>query len=584
MTRTQTFLLLIERKRRWLLLAQLATLHLVLMQDIAQPFARTLLVVHIGLFMLWQPLVRAERRLGWAGLLAVLGAISFMAAWANAWLMIGWVMLLAGIVGGKVFFSDSRAMRMFYLLALAYLVLALLLLLAPKIIPRPFPLPDPIELLVRFGLPAMFAAMMLLPMRGDEAEHAEVIDFVYSSFVFLLLAVLVLGTLALMLLTDRGYVEALAVTVTAIAAVLLFLAWAWNPRAGFSGLGLVFSRYVLSVGLPFEDWMRDLTELAARESDPDSFVEQACRSFGRLAGVSGVRWQTETRESQFGKDAGHGFPFHHGALAVTLYAPHHPGPALVWHVHLLVQVLGEFHLAKLRSRQVQQLSYLQAVHETGARLTHDVKNLLQSLNALVFAAEREGDEVSPQFRALLRRQLPVISQRLQQTLEKLKQPAPELQSESEASRWWREVQRRCVQPNVRLFAIGLRDGVRVPAGLFDSALENLLENALRKQAQTPDLAVSVSFDLSQGVALSVCDTGAPIPAAIARDLFHAPVPSEAGLGIGLYQVARQAEWHGYRLSVAANDPGQVCVKLERRADAGVVSDSSVPSAGGQAAG
>ncbi len=566
MTRAQTFLLLIERKRRWLLLAQLATLHLVLMQHIGDPFARTLLVVHIGLFMLWQPLVRAERRIGWPGLIAVLGAIACMAIWVNAWLMIGWVMLLAGIVGGKVFFSDSRAMRLFYLMALAYLVLALLLLLTPQIIPRPFPLPDVIELLAHFGLPAMFALMMLLPVRGDEAEHAEVIDFVYSSFVFLLLAVLVLGTLALMLLTDRGYAEALAVTVTAIAVVLLFLAWAWNPRAGFSGLGLVLSRYVLSVGLPFEDWMRELTELAARESDPDVFAEQACRSFGRFAGVSGVHWKTETRESQYGEDAGHSFTFRHGTLVVNLYTAHNPGPALVWHFHLLVQVLGEFYLAKLRSRQVQHLSYLQAVHETGARLTHDVKNLLQSLNALVFAAEREGDEVTPQFRALLRRQLPVISQRLQQTLEKLKQPAPEVQAQIEASRWWREVQARCVQPNLRLFAIGLREGVRLPAGLFDSTLENLLENALRKQAGTPDLAVSVSFDMTNGVALKVCDNGTPIPQAIARDLFHAPVPSETGLGIGLYQMARQAEWHGYRLAVAANEPGQVCVKLEHRAE------------------
>lgn len=567
MTRAQSFLLLVERKRRWLLLALLAVLHLVLVQDIAQPLARTSLVVHVGLFLLWQPIVRAERRLNWMGLAAIAGGIAAVTMWANTWLLIVWVVLLAGIVGGKVFFSDSRSLRTFYLLALSYLVLALLVLLTPRIVPRPLPLHEVLDPLARFGLPALLGVMALLPARRDEAEHAEVIDFLYSSFVFLLLAVLVLGTLALMLLTDRGYVEALAQTVMALAAVLLFFAWAWNPRAGFSGLGMVFSRYVLSVGLPFEEWMRELTDLAAREPDPDTFVELACASFGRFAGISGGRWQTDSREGQFGSPVGRSFPFRHGAFALTLYATHNPGPALLWHFHLLVQVLGEFHLAKLRARQVQHLSYLQAVHETGARLTHDVKNLLQSLNALVFAAEREGDEVTPAFRALLRRQLPVISQRLQQTLEKLKQPLAEAQTEVEAVLWWKSVEARQFQGRVRLFGIGLREGVRVPGGLFDSALDNLLENALRKQAADPRLEISVSFDLSDGASLSVCDTGAPIPAAIARDLLHAPVPSEAGLGIGLYQVARQAEWYGYRLEVAANDPGQVCFRLTRWRDA-----------------
>jgi len=207
---------------------------------------------------------------------------------------------------------------------------------------------------------------------------------------------------------------------------------------------------------------------------------------------------------------------------------------------------------------------LQAVHETGARLTHDVKNLLQSLNALCFAAEREGDEISPQFHALLRRQLPVISQRLQQTLDKLRQPVPQERQEVPATRWWSEVERQFQHDRVRFFAIGMREEGVLPAGLFNSALENLIENALRKQATLPSLAVSVTLDMTDGVVLSVCDTGAPIPPAIAKDLFRAPVPSESGLGIGLYQVARQAEWYGYRLQVAANDPGQVCIRLEKQ--------------------
>ena len=108
MARIDLFLSLIERNRHWLLFAQLGVLHLVLVQDIASPIARTLLVAHIGLFLLWQPLVRAHTPVGWGGLALTAVMVAAAAFGASVWLLIGWVMLLAAIIGGKVFFSDSQ--------------------------------------------------------------------------------------------------------------------------------------------------------------------------------------------------------------------------------------------------------------------------------------------------------------------------------------------------------------------------------------------------------------------------------------------------------------------------------------------
>jgi len=42
---------------------------------------------------------------------------------------------------------------------------------------------------------------------------------------------------------------------------------------------------------------------------------------------------------------------------------------------------------------------------------------------------------------------------------------------------------------------------------------------------------------------------------------RAPLPSSGGLGIGLYQAARQAEAAGYRLLLEANRDGEVCFAL-----------------------
>jgi hypothetical protein len=42
-------------------------------------------------------------------------------------------------------------------------------------------------------------------------------------------------------------------------------------------------------------------------------------------------------------------------------------------------------------------------------------------------------------------------------------------------------------------------------------------------------------------------------------LFDWPLPSKSGLGIGLYQAARQADALGYRLRLAENRPS--CVRF-----------------------
>jgi signal transduction histidine kinase len=44
-------------------------------------------------------------------------------------------------------------------------------------------------------------------------------------------------------------------------------------------------------------------------------------------------------------------------------------------------------------------------------------------------------------------------------------------------------------------------------------------------------------------------------------VLRAPVSSRGGLGIGLYQAARQAEAGGYRLALESNRDGEVCFAL-----------------------
>jgi signal transduction histidine kinase len=103
----------------------------------------------------------------------------------------------------------------------------------------------------------------------------------------------------------------------------------------------------------------------------------------------------------------------------------------------------------------------------------------------------------------------------------------------------------------------------LPPELFDSVLDNLLQNALRKRQMEGYVSVAVSFKGTTPISLTVCDDGNAAPDAVAKQLLSAPVPSESGLGIGLYQANRQAKELGYYLELASNRHGEVCFRLSK---------------------
>ncbi len=246
---------------------------------------------------------------------------------------------------------------------------------------------------------------------------------------------------------------------------------------------------------------------------------------------------------------------------LTIYSRYRTSPALQWHMHLLGQLLGEFYAAKLREQKLREASYLQAVHETGARLTHDVKNLLQSLNVLCSVAAQDD---SPGLQALMRRQLPAIAQRLQTTLAKLQRPGDGEAQQVPVRDWWEALARQYQGHHVEFSAAGLDPEMRVPKALFDSVADNLLQNAIAKRAGGGEVDIRVTILKGRDAPeLRVSDSGRAVPGDMAAELLRAPVRSAAGLGIGLYQAARHAEESGYVLKLAENRDGAVSFALSR---------------------
>jgi len=301
--------------------------------------------------------------------------------------------------------------------------------------------------------------------------------------------------------------------------------------------------------------MRGVAELAEREPDSQRFLEQSFAEMVALPWMRGVRWKSPDGEGGRGVCEGHATRFTQHELEVVFHTEMSLSPALFLHMRLLAQVVGEFYEGKRREGALRRAAYLQAVHETGARLTHDVKNLLQSIYTLTSVAPSGPDD---RYRELLQRQLPQISKRLRGTLDKLRTPEVATQElPVPASQWWRDL-----QSSLQGSGIALEERIEgdreIPAALFDSFVENALDNARAKARAEPGIHLGVRFVCTPDVTrLAVNDNGSAIEAQVERRLFREPIEREGGLGIGLYHAYRQAQQAGYRLELERNVAGEV---------------------------
>jgi signal transduction histidine kinase len=547
----------VSARRRWVVLAMLLALHAALASEPGGQFQRSWLLVHFGLFLLWQPFIAAEREIElFSGvLLFIITAITIY--FLAGWMIVAWLLILLGILGGRVFTAQASRRNRFYLVAFAY-VLAILLMRAVPVLLLDVHVPEPLSTFARAGLPVMLLALAFLPMASAQDDSRQVFDFFYAVLVFQLGVVLVLGSIAFMRVTDEYFISVM-LTVLGFGIALFVLATLWNPVGGFGGLRTYFSRYLLSVGMPFELWMRRIAELAESEPDAERFLEQAFAEIAALPWLRGARWSSPDGDGSRGSEQGYATRFVHHELEVVFHTEISLSPALFLHMRLLAQVVGEFYEGKRRESALRRNAYLQAVHETGARLTHDVKNLLQSLYTLTsMAPPGMGDH----YGQLLQRQLPELSQRLRGTLDKLRAPEIATRDMPVGVRdWWQSIEARLEPTGVAMHAV-IESDAQVPGALFDSFVENAVDNARAKASREPGIGVSVKLASGpSGVRVEVRDSGSAVAPAIVRSLFREPIERDGGLGIGLYHAARHAQQAGYEVALTENDGNGVCFTL-----------------------
>ncbi|NKC16871.1 MAG: hypothetical protein GKR94_33165 [Gammaproteobacteria bacterium] len=551
--------LLAHRHEYRILGLMLFVLHGTLWLDFGSAASRSLWLAHFGLFLIWQPIWRREKQLAMAAAGISILCIVAAVAWMDWGLITVWLVLLIGLVGGRM--TEGRRARTAYMITMIFLVIELLIGAVPPMFG--IHISGLVRSIAQYGLLAVPCVLLLVPAHQTAPRATHAVDFLCGLTVSLLVSVLAMGALLRWFDAGVGYPVALFQTTASIGVFLLAISWLWAPFAGFSGLGQLWTRYLMNIGTPFEVWLHRIATLARRLRKPDDFLAAAMRELLALPWVLGVTWRARpaAAPTHLGDTSQNAFTIHDEGIRVTVYLHDRIGTALSLHGKLLIRLLAHFHRAKAHETELTHRAHMEAVYETGARITHDIKNLLQSLYGLTAAIEGTPPAKRDELLHLLERQLPALSSRLRLALDKLQTPQVIAHRKISIADWWTAFCQRHERSDVELHA-DIETPYDIPEELFDSVGENLLENARYKQQQDASVKIGVELEAtSQKLRLAVRDTGHALAPELLDDLLKAPVASESGLGIGLFQAAKHAEQHGFRLYAKHLESGNVTFEL-----------------------
>lgn len=536
-------------------------LHVFLISELSENYIRqAFFLCHYGLFLLWQPVWRSSDKLSWPAslLLVAIGAAGFY--FTSGWLTAFWIAILFGLLGGRVLSGQDGSHRKSYVLAASYLLAMLILWVVPELLHANDDIAAA-KFVVFYFVPLLPLIILLLSGQATKAEQAPIIDFFYTLLLMLIAVVLILSSYVIGTVKVSNYIEVIFISVFGLAFTLVAFSWLWGPRAQFSGVELLMSRYLLSIGMPFEQWVKSIAKHAENQSTAKEFMQSAMQEIAVLSWIQGAKWLADEAQGELGDTSPFATAFTFHDLHMTLYTRWQLTPALYLHLKLLTQIMAEFYEAKRREETLRQNTYMQAFYEAGSRLTHDIKNILQSVGTLCAAAEQSssGNQHTDNeaLLKLFRRQLPILNQRIASTLDKLKAPSEDKKRQEKFSAWWKSLKQRYEHPQLE-FITGELPKFDINADALDGVLDNLLQNALEKTKYQANIWIKVEManDL-ESLWLEVIDTGKAMCKQVVQDLFKKHIESESGLGVGLYHAAKQAEQAGYVLSLVSNVDGDV---------------------------
>lgn len=544
------------RREQLLLIALLESLHTALWTGLGTPISQAALLIHLGLFLIWQPVQASRQNITWFNAVIFIFLALAITYWINWWLAIGWLILLIGIVGGRVLTNQYE--RYIYFLVMLFLFFELFIECIPNLFN--LALQPAIFSFTRSFLALLPVLLIFFP--EIKKQNTEIsVDILHAITASMLTSLLAMGALVIMYRSNFNYFTALFQSLLVIGLGLMLISWLLSANSGYGGLSQVWNRSLLNIGTPFEQWLADLTELKNMHRSANDFLDAAIKKLVSLQWISGVKWQLNNTLNIHGLKTKHKINLNINKHPITIYTRVNISGALLLHCNLLIQLIEYLYESKVNEHELEKQTHLRAIYETGARITHDIKNLLQSMHSMVMILQADNAEGDSRSLVIMKKQFPYFIQRLEQAMHKLQTPQQQEQDQIYIKDWGRELKSRYRDLEIE-FTNSLVDNPLIPFELFDSVSENLLENAITKRHSEPSIDIRLNICTEpENISLTVSDTGTAIDDKIVTILFQEPIKSDNGLGIGLLQAAKQADASGYKLQLVSNKDGNVTFEL-----------------------
>lgn len=535
----------------------LLLLHLALNQSPKDSYlVSSLLLIHIGFFLLWQPALNTQKKMELRIFAPIFIINSILYALLGDWFLALWIILLIGLTSGSALVNGIQ--RTLYALATVILFLQLSLTITPRLF-NLHVLDEQIQSIIYYTLFAACSFIIIWPIkkqRNIKIDYLHSIIISFGFFSFYITSILVSVT------SNIYYLQALLITALSIGLFFILLSIIWLPRHGVTGIGQMWEQHILNIGNPFETWVKQTSLLDKNKKiTPELFLEKSTEQLLTLSWICGIECHKKDSSSLYGIKSKHRINFAEEDFNMTIYSHIPMGSALKIHAQLLMHLMSYFYTSKLREITLKNQTHLKAVYETGSKLTHDIKNILQSLQALTGVVQAADDPADSH--ALLSKQLPLLTQRLKNTLDKLQTKTNTGQSFKDIYTWWTELQSRYHGRDILFDGdITTHTHISIDTDVFDSVLENLLENARNKRRIRPEtnIITKISIKNNQPI-IQVFDDGDAVPEDKTEQLFKQILPSNDGYGIGLYQSAQLAARNNFKLELINNEQGNVCFQI-----------------------
>lgn len=515
------------------------------------------IALHVILFTLWHPfwLGEAQIKLRPSALFAALGTIVVFTQSHIA--LSAWLIFVASLLAGEPFQKrrDMAAQGLAIIFLLTYLYIC--------------SLPSSFGLMVSAEISQgtsyfLTAVLIVLACLNQQHKHHNIrqADVLLSLIFSQVILTTAMGTVIFVLYRESDYLSSLFSSIAIISTVIFALNFIWKLFSGTTALSFLWNRYLLILGSPFENLLVKFSALAKTTQSPGQYLETCFDELKKLDWIEGIEWRAASGRGEIGEQTSQKLDIEIADINVSLFSNQPMRGALAVHARLLIHMVTHFYHSIKRERSLAHRAHVQALYETGARLTHDIKNLLQGMKTLSAAGENTTDPAA--FHALFIKQIPTVNERLETTLRKLTEPAQNKRDKDvKLSEWWLDLQQRYQGRSIDLHAEIELDRA-IPDEMFNTVSENLLENARAKRLQDRNIEIKAQLiSNADGIVFSVIDTGYPVSPEKAQYLLGEPVRSEQGLGVGLYQSAALAKHQGYNLVLETNIEGMVCFTLAK---------------------